>query len=48
MASYCTILGYQIGDFNTITYTAFQGYEKQVNAKIEAYRKQEIKNKKNG
>lgn len=48
MASYCSILGYQIGDFNLITYAAFHGYEKQVHAKIEAYKKQEIKNKKNG
>ena len=48
MASYCSILGYQIGDFNTITYTAFYSYEKQVHAKIDSIKKQEIKNKKNG
>lgn len=46
MASYCSILGYQIGDFNTITYTAFFSYEKQVHAKIESIKKNEIKNKK--
>lgn len=46
MASYCSILGFQIGDFNTITYTAFFGYEKQVHAKIDSIKKQEIKNKK--
>ena len=34
MASYSAILGVNIGDFNTITYTAYKGYEKQVNAKI--------------
>lgn len=48
MASYCSILGFQIGDFNAITYTAFYGYEKQVHAKIESIKKQELKSKKNG
>lgn len=48
MASYCSVLGYQIGDFNTISYTAFYGYEKQVHAKMKAIKNQEIKNKKNG
>ncbi|MBF7090452.1 hypothetical protein IUY40_02690 [Flavobacterium sp. ALJ2] len=48
MASYCSILGYQIGDFNSITYTAFYGYEKQVHAKIQSIKKQELKSNKNG
>ena len=43
MASYCAILGISIGDFNAITYTAFKGYEKQVNAKINS-----LKNNKDG
>lgn len=46
MASYCTILGFHIGDFNTITYTAFFGYEKQANAKIKAIKEQQ-NNRKN-
>jgi len=46
MASYCSILGYQIGDFNSITYTAYYGYEKQVHLKIESLKKQESKSKK--
>jgi hypothetical protein len=33
MASYSSILGFSIGDFNKVTYNAFYGYEKQVNAK---------------
>jgi len=45
MASYCSILGFHIGDFNAITYTAYYGYEKQVNSKIEALKKQEVKKK---
>lgn len=48
MASYCSILEFQIGDFNTITYTAFHSYEKQVHNKIEHIRQQNIKSKKNG
>ncbi|MBP1222663.1 hypothetical protein [Flavobacterium sp. 1355] len=49
MASYGSILGYPItGDFNQITYTAFFSYEKQVHAKIDAIKKQELKSKKNG
>jgi hypothetical protein len=48
MASYCSILEFQIGDFNSITYTAFYSYEKQVHAKVEAIRLQNIKHKKNG
>ncbi|TDO68080.1 hypothetical protein EV143_1217 [Flavobacterium chryseum] len=48
MASYCSILEFQIGDFNSITYTAFFSYEKQVHAKVESIRQQNIKNKKNG
>ena len=48
MASYCSILGYQIGDFNTITYMAFYSYESEVHAKIESIRQQNIKSKKNG
>ncbi|HEX8576979.1 MAG TPA: hypothetical protein VF677_11860 [Flavobacterium sp.] len=36
MASYSAILGFNIGDFNLVTYNAFYGYEKQVNAKIKA------------
>lgn len=35
MASYCTILGFNIGDFNTISYNAYRGYEKQVKNKID-------------
>ncbi|URM37137.1 hypothetical protein [Flavobacterium anhuiense] len=45
MASYCTILGFHIGDFNTITYTAFFGYEKQANAKVKAIKEQQINRK---
>ena len=40
MALYCTILGFNIGDFNTITYSAFFSYGKQVDAKIEIMKKQ--------
>jgi len=36
MASYCVILGINIGDFNKVTYSAFHGFERQVNAKCEA------------
>lgn len=43
MASYSAILGLSIGDFNSITYTTFKGYEKQVNAKINS-----LKNNKDG
>ena len=39
MALYCTILGFNIGDFNSVTYNAFYGYEKQVNAKIKSLKK---------
>ncbi|MCC9016923.1 hypothetical protein [Flavobacterium lipolyticum] len=46
LASYCSILGFHIGDFNSITYNAYFGYEKQVNAKIEASKKQETTKKK--
>ncbi|RUT68691.1 hypothetical protein D0817_20235 [Flavobacterium cupreum] len=48
MASYCSILEFQIGDFNSITYTAFFSYEKQVHAKVESIKQQNLKNKKNG
>lgn len=40
MASYSTILGFSIGDFNQVTYNAFFGYEKQVNAKIKSLKKE--------
>jgi len=40
MALYCTILGFNIGDFNVVTYNAFYGYEKQVNAKIKSMNQQ--------
>jgi len=40
MASYSAILGFNIGDFNRVTYNAFYGYQKQVNAKIKALNKQ--------
>jgi hypothetical protein len=40
MASYSSILGFNIGDFNKVTYNAFFGYEKQVNAKIKALNNQ--------
>lgn len=40
MASYSSILGFSIGDFNTVTYNAFFGYEKQVNAKIKSLKKE--------
>jgi len=40
MALYCTILGFNIGDFNAVTYNAFYGYEKQVNAKIKSINQQ--------
>ena len=40
MASYSAILGFNIGDFNLVTYNAFYGYEKQVNAKIKALNNQ--------
>lgn len=36
MALYCTILGFNIGDFNFVSYNAFRSYEKQVNAKIKS------------
>ena len=36
MALYCTILGFNIGDFNVVSYNAFRSYEKQVNAKIKS------------
>lgn len=36
MASYCVILGFNIGDFNTLTYRAFYGFEKSVTSKIKA------------
>lgn len=39
MASYSAILGFSIGDFNLITYTAFYGYGKQVQAKIKSLKK---------
>lgn len=39
MACYSAILGLSIGDFNSITYSTFKGYEKQVNAKINAIKK---------
>lgn len=39
MASYTVILGVTF-DFNKVTYTAFRGFEKQVNAKIEALKAQ--------
>lgn len=41
MASYSSILGFNIGDFNLVTYNAFFGYEKQVNAKINLLKKQQ-------
>ena len=40
MALYSTILGFNIGDFNVVTYNAFYGYEKQVNAKIKSMNQQ--------
>lgn len=40
LASYCAILGFNIGDFNTISYNAYHGYEKQVKNKIENLNKQ--------
>jgi len=43
MASYSAILGFNIGDFNLVTYNAFFGYEKQVNAKIKAINQQNQK-----
>ena len=39
-ASYSSILGFSIGDFNLVTYNAFFGYEKQVNAKIKSLKKE--------
>ena len=43
MASYSAILGFNIGDFNRVTYNAFYGYQKQVNAKIKALNQQNQK-----
>ena len=40
LASYSAILGFNIGDFNAVTYNAFYGYQKQVNAKIKRLNKQ--------
>lgn len=40
MAMYSSILGFSIGDFNYVTYNAFYGYEKQVNAKIKSLKKE--------
>ncbi len=40
MALYSAILGFSIGDFNQVTYTAFRGYEKQVNQKIKSINEQ--------
>lgn len=39
MALYSAILGFNIGDFNMVTYNAFFGFEKQVNAKIKSINK---------
>lgn len=43
MASYSAILGFSIGDFNTVTYSAFYGYEKQVTSKINSINQQNKK-----
>jgi hypothetical protein len=40
LASYGAILGFDIGDFNTISYMKYFAYQKQVNAKIESIKKQ--------
>lgn len=36
LAMYCAILGFNIGDFNTITYTAVIGFENQVKNKLKS------------
>jgi len=43
LASYSAILGFNIGDFNAVTYNAFYGYQKQVNSKIRALNQQNQK-----
>jgi hypothetical protein len=43
MAFYCSVLGFNIGDFNAITYNGFYGFEKQVNSKINAMNLQNTK-----
>lgn len=50
LASFCTMLGFQIGDFNKITCSEYFAYKGQVLIKVKAQEKelQELKAKKNG
>lgn len=40
MSSYCSILGYNIGKFNDVTYNEFYAYKKSVNEKIASIKSQ--------
>lgn len=39
MASYCTILGYNIGKFNEITYSEYYAFDRSVKEKIKSFKK---------
>ncbi len=43
MASYSAIIGFDIGDYNHVTYLKFYAFQKQVNAKINSLKKQNTK-----
>ncbi len=47
MAGYCAILGFDIGDFNEVTYNKFKGMRKQVHAKMKVFEKEEQERKNN-
>ena len=40
MASYSSILGFDIGDYNTVSYLKYYAFQKQVDAKINSIKKQ--------
>ena len=43
MASFSSILGFDIGDYNTVTYLKYYAFQKQVNAKINSIKNQNTK-----